>query len=72
MQGTETESERRRRLLNEVLENFDARGVGLRMAENLPHPVEPCTTAMRFVDTNDTKQPIDTEPKSQESTILCH
>ena len=48
--------------------NFDARGVGLRMAENLPHPVKLCTTAMRFVDTNDTKQPIDTEPKSQEST----
>ena len=34
------------------------------MAENLPHPVKPYTTAMRFVDTNDTKQPIDTEPKS--------
>ena len=35
-QGAETESERRRRLLNEVLADFDARGVGLRMAENLP------------------------------------
>ncbi len=34
-QGIETESERRR-LLNEVLADFDARGVGLRMADNLP------------------------------------
>lgn len=36
MQGAETESERCRRLLSEVLEDFDARGVGLPMAENLP------------------------------------
>ena len=34
-QGIETESERRR-LLKEVLADFDARGVGLRMADNLP------------------------------------
>ena len=27
---------RRRRLLNEVFADFDARGVGLRMADNLP------------------------------------
>ena len=32
----ETVRERRRRLLNEVLADFDARGVGLRMADNLP------------------------------------
>ena len=32
----ETARERRRRLLNEVLADFDARGVGLRMADNLP------------------------------------
>ena len=31
----ETARERRRRLLNEVLADFDARGVGLRMADNL-------------------------------------
>ncbi len=35
-QGVETESERRRRLLNEVFADFDARGVGLRMVDNLP------------------------------------
>ena len=34
--GVETESERCRRLLNEMLADFDARGVGLSMAENLP------------------------------------
>ena len=33
---TGTQAERRRRLLNEVLADFDARGVGLRMADNLP------------------------------------
>ena len=33
---TETQAERRRRLLNEVLADFDARGVGLHMADNLP------------------------------------
>ncbi len=32
----ETGDERRRRLLNEVFADFDARGVGLRMADNLP------------------------------------
>ena len=32
----ETAHERRRRLLNEVFEDFDARGVGLRMSDNLP------------------------------------
>ena len=32
----ETEVERRRRRMREVLEDFDARGVGLDMAENLP------------------------------------
>ena len=32
----ETELERRRRLLNEAFADFDARGVGLRMADNLP------------------------------------
>ena len=35
-QRVETAHERRRRLLNEVLADFDARGVGLRMADNLP------------------------------------
>ena len=33
---TETRLERRRRRLKEVLADFDARGVGLNMAENLP------------------------------------
>ena len=32
----ETEWERRRNLLNDVLTDFDARGVGLSMADNLP------------------------------------
>ena len=32
---TETEDERRGRLLREVIADFDARGVGLRMADNL-------------------------------------
>ena len=32
----ETAHERRRRRLNEIFENFDARGVGLRMSDNLP------------------------------------
>ncbi|MCY3956816.1 MAG: hypothetical protein OXG65_00800 [Chloroflexi bacterium] len=32
---TETEAERRGRLLREVIADFDARGVGLRMADNL-------------------------------------
>ncbi len=32
----ETAHERRRRLLNEVFEDFDARGMGLRMADNVP------------------------------------
>ena len=32
----ETEVERRRRRLKEVLQDFDARGVGLDMADNLP------------------------------------
>ena len=31
----ETEAERRGRLLREVIADFDARGVGLRMADNL-------------------------------------
>ena len=31
----ETVDERRRRLLNDVLADFDSRGVGLRMADNL-------------------------------------
>ena len=35
-QGAETEVERRRRLLNEVIEEITANGGGLRMAENLP------------------------------------
>ncbi len=35
-QRVETAHERRRRLLNEVLADFDARGVGLRMADNVP------------------------------------
>lgn len=35
----ETECERRRDLLNEVLADFDARGVGLSMADNLPRDV---------------------------------
>lgn len=49
-QGAETASEQRCRLLNEVLADFDARGIELHMAKNLP--VKPCTTAMRFVYTN--------------------
>ena len=32
----ETAHERRRRRLNEIFEDFDARGVGLRMSDNLP------------------------------------
>ena len=32
----ETARERRRRLLNEMFADFDARGIGLRMEENLP------------------------------------
>ena len=32
----ETKGERRGRLLREVVEDFDARGMGLRAAENLP------------------------------------
>ena len=32
----ETECEHRRKSLNEVFSDFDARGVGLRMADNLP------------------------------------
>ena len=35
-QDLETESKRGRKLLHDVLADFDARGVGLRMAENLP------------------------------------
>ena len=34
--AVETELQRRRRLLSEVVADFDARGVGLRMSENLP------------------------------------
>ena len=34
--AAETGLERRRRLLAEVIADFDARGVGLRMADNLP------------------------------------
>ena len=33
--GEETEAERRRRMLREVFEDFDARAVGLRMSDNL-------------------------------------
>ena len=32
----ETAHERRRRLLNDIFEDFDARGVGLHMSDNLP------------------------------------
>ena len=32
----ETAHKRRRRLLNEIFEDFDARGVGLRMTDNVP------------------------------------
>ena len=35
-ESVETECEYRRNLLNEVLADFDARGVGLSMADNLP------------------------------------
>ena len=35
-QTLESALERRRRLFNEVFADFDARGVGLRMADNLP------------------------------------
>ncbi len=35
-QESERDLERRRRLLNEVFADFDGRGVGLRMADNLP------------------------------------
>ena len=34
--GTETEAERRRRLLTAAFADIDARGGGLRMADNLP------------------------------------
>ena len=34
--AVEAEPQRRRRLLSEVVADFDARGVGLRMSENLP------------------------------------
>ncbi|MCY4393503.1 MAG: hypothetical protein OXE43_15880 [Chloroflexi bacterium] len=34
--AVETEPQRRRRLLSEAVADFDARGVGLRMSENLP------------------------------------
>ena len=34
-QESETPLESRRRLLREVIEDFDARGIGLRMSENL-------------------------------------
>ena len=33
--SVETEAERRRRMLREVFEDFDARAVGLRMSDNL-------------------------------------
>ena len=36
VKDSETEGQRRRRLLKEVIADFDARGVGLRMDENLP------------------------------------
>lgn len=36
LDAVETELQRRRRLLSEVVANVDARGVGLRMSENLP------------------------------------
>ncbi len=36
VRDSETEGQRRRRLLKEVIADFDARGVGLRMDENLP------------------------------------
>ncbi len=35
-QPVESALERRRRLFDEVFADFDARGVGLRMADNLP------------------------------------
>ena len=35
-QSLESALERRRRLFDEVFADFDARGVGLRMADNLP------------------------------------
>ena len=34
-ENSETPLERRRRLLNEVVADFEARGVGIRMSENL-------------------------------------
>ena len=43
----ETAHERRRRLLDEVLADFDARGVGLRMADNLPREALYNRTAAR-------------------------
>ena len=36
MKDSETELQRRRRLLKEVIEDITARGGGLRMEENLP------------------------------------
>ncbi len=36
VRGEETEAQRRRRMLDEVLADFDARGVGLNMTDNLP------------------------------------
>ena len=43
----ETAHERRRRLLNEVFEDFDARGVGLRMTDNVPREALYDRTAAR-------------------------
>ena len=43
----ETAHERRRRLLNEVFEDFDARDVGLRMTDNVPREALYDRTAAR-------------------------
>ena len=46
-QPLETALERRRRLFDEVFADFDARGVGLRMADNLPRPALHDRSAIR-------------------------
>ncbi|MDE2805339.1 MAG: hypothetical protein OXN18_09375 [Gemmatimonadota bacterium] len=47
-QRLESALERRRRLFDEVFADFDARGVGLRMADNLPREAVHDRSATRF------------------------
>jgi len=48
-QPLESALERRRRLFDEVFADFDARGVGLRMADNLPREAIYDRSAIRSV-----------------------